>query len=159
VSSTGKPQRLRAVSYRDQDGSEPASDFTDALPVKQQVVLDNQIDRINERCTTAQPDLPFPHSSQVDGQLRELRCHYGRSLYRVLYRRSGNLVILLHPLSKTTAQIPASEIKIAKERWADFEQRMEALNRKRPRAIGGDAPEGLFTLIKYGKLGPERSAW
>ena len=58
VSSTGKPKRLRAVLYRDQDGSEPASDFIDALPIRQQVVLDNQIDRINELCTTAQPDLP-----------------------------------------------------------------------------------------------------
>jgi hypothetical protein len=28
--------------------------------------------------------------------LRELRCHYGRRLYRVFYRRSGRLVILLH---------------------------------------------------------------
>jgi phage-related protein len=140
VSSTGKPKRLRAVYYRDQDGSEPVSDFIDALPVRQQVVLDNQIDRMNELCTTAQPDLPFPHSSQVDGQLRELRCHYGRSLYRILYRRSGNLVILLHAQSKTTAKIPASDIRIANERWADFKQRMEALPRKRPRAIGGDAP-------------------
>ncbi len=140
MSSTGKPKRLRAVYYRDQDGREPVSDFIDVLPVKQQVVLDNQIDRINELCTTTQPDLPFPHSSQVEGQLRELRCHYGRSLYRILYRRSGNLVILLHALAKTTAQIPAADIKIAKERWADFKQRMEALPRKRPRAIGGDAP-------------------
>ena len=136
----GNPKRLRAVYYRAPDGREPVSDFIDALPVKQQVVLDNQIDRINELCTTAQPDLPFPHSSQVDGQLRELRCHYGRSLYRILYRRSGNLVILLHALSKTTAKIPAADIKIANERFADFKQRMEALPRKRPRSIGGDAP-------------------
>ena len=66
------------------------------------------------------------------GQLRELRCHYGRSLYRVLYRRSGNFVILLHALSKTTAKIPASDIEIANGRFADFKQRMEALPRKRP---------------------------
>ena len=137
---TGNPKRFRAVYYRTRDGSEPVSDFIDVLPVKQQVVLDNQIDRINELCTTAQPDLPFPHSSQVDGQLRELRCHFGRSLYRVLYRRSGNLVILLHALSKTTAKIPASDIKITNELFADFRRRMEALPRKPPRAIGGDAP-------------------
>lgn len=137
---TGNPKRLRAVYYRAPDGREPVSDFIDALPVKRQVVLDNQIERINELCTTAQPDLPFPHSSQVDGQLRELRCHFGRSLYRILYRRSGNLVVLLHALSKTTAKIPASDIETANERFADLRKRMEALPRKRPRAIGSDAP-------------------
>jgi hypothetical protein len=91
------------------------------------------------------PTFPSHTAHRVDGQLRELRCHYGRSLYRVLHRRSGNLVILLHALSKTTAKIPASEIKIGNERWADFKQRMEALPRKRPRAIGGD-PETLRKL-------------
>jgi len=40
----------------------------------------------------------------VDGQVRELRCHYGRSLYRVLYRRSGTFLILLHSLSKTKTE-------------------------------------------------------
>ena len=59
MAPTGNPKRLRAVYYRASDGREPVSDFIDALPVKQQVVLDNQIDRINELCTTAQPDLPF----------------------------------------------------------------------------------------------------
>jgi len=29
--------------------------------------------------------LPFPYSSQVEGRLRELRVHYTRKLYRVLY--------------------------------------------------------------------------
>ena len=39
---------------------------------------------------------------QVDGQLRELRCHYGRDLYRILYQRSGNLFILPHAIEKRT---------------------------------------------------------
>jgi len=41
---------------------------------------------------------PFPHSSQIDGELRELRelrSHYGHVLYRILYRRSLNLIIPL----------------------------------------------------------------
>jgi hypothetical protein len=33
--------------------------------------------------------LPFPWSSQLEGELRELRCHYGSEHDRVLYRRSG----------------------------------------------------------------------
>jgi phage-related protein len=53
------------------------------------------------------------HGSQVDGELRELRCHYGPVLYRVLYRRSKNLFILLHMLRKNTGRLPASDIEIA----------------------------------------------
>src|SRR5579862_3541396 len=57
--------------------------------------LDNQIDRLNT-LGSDEPPPPFPHSSQIEGELRELRCHCGRDLYRVLYRRSENLFILLH---------------------------------------------------------------
>lgn len=78
---------LRAVYYRAPEGSEPVNKFIDGLSVKRQVALDNQIDRLN-MLTTANPHLPFPHSSQVEGELCELRCHFGRELYRILYRRS-----------------------------------------------------------------------
>ncbi len=103
------------------------------------MALDNQIDRLN-MLSPANPHLPFPHSSQVRGELRELRCHYGRELFRVLYRRSRNLVILLHIFRKDTGAIPESEIRIAEERWADFQARMNAKRRRRPRAAGHDAP-------------------
>ena len=88
----------------------------------------------------ANPHLPFPHSSQVEGELRELRCHFGRELYRVLYRRSKNLIVLLHIFRKDTGKIPLSEIEAAKQRWADFKKRMEAQPRRKPRAVGHDAP-------------------
>lgn len=61
----------------------------------------NQVDRLN-LLSDELPHLPFPHSSQVEGELRELRCHYGRTHYRVLYRRSDRLLILLHAFAKRT---------------------------------------------------------
>jgi phage-related protein len=57
----------------------------------------------------------------------------------VLYRRSGNLFVLLHIIRKTSKAVPRAEIEIAKERWRDFKDQMEARPRKRPRAAGGDA--------------------
>jgi hypothetical protein len=90
--------------------------------------------------SSAAPHLPFPHSSQVDGELRELRCHYGRDLYRVLYCRSANLIVLLHAFRKNTRAVPAADIRIALERWADFRERMNAPRRTPPRAAGRDAP-------------------
>ena len=74
---------LRAVYYRAPNGSEPVDKFIEKLAAKRQVVLDNQIDRLN-MLTAERPHLPFPHSSQAEGELRELRCHFGSELYRVL---------------------------------------------------------------------------
>jgi phage-related protein len=131
--------KLHALYYRAADGSEPVDAFIDALTVKRQVAIDNQIERLN-MLTTENPHLPFPHSSQVEGELRELRCHFGSDLYRVLYRRSRNLIILLHMFRKNTGKIPQSEIEVANQRWDDFKARMDAKPRRGPRAAGRDAP-------------------
>ncbi len=124
------------VYYRAGDGTEPVDAFIDTLEPKVQVALDNQIDRI----ALFGPRLPFPHSSQVEGELRELRCHYGNTLYRVLYRRSDNLFVLLHILEKRTGTIREADKRIAHERWGDFKRRMEESPRRPPRAAGHDAP-------------------
>jgi phage-related protein len=131
---------MQAVYYRAQDGAEPVDAFIESLrnPAKQ-AVLDNQIDRLN-MLRTSDPPLPFPWSSQVEGELRELRCHHGAELYRILYRRSRNLFVLLHMFRKDTGAIPEAEKRIARERWDDFKARMDAQQRRRPRAAGHDAP-------------------
>ncbi|MBA2338202.1 MAG: type II toxin-antitoxin system RelE/ParE family toxin [Acidimicrobiia bacterium] len=116
---------FHAVYYRSLDGDEPVRAFLDDLDDEVHAVLAQQIDRLNLFIDTV-PHLPFPHSSQVDGELRELRCHYGRQLYRVLCRRSDRLLVLLHMFSKRTAKIPASDIDLAQQRWDDFKERMDA---------------------------------
>jgi len=129
----------QAVYYRDPAGREPVREFIEALDEREQASLDNQIDRLN-LLSDEVPHLPFPHSSQIEGDLRELRCHHGRSLYRVLYRRSDRLIILLHVFAKRSAQVPEGEVQVARERWLDFKARMEADPRVPPRAAGRDAP-------------------
>jgi len=131
--------RTQAVYYRADDGSEPVNEFIDALEVRKQAAVDLQIDRLNDQSPAA-PPLPFPHSSQVRGALRELRCHYGPELYRVLYRRSGNLVVLLHMVRKDTGKLREADIAVAETRWADFKARMDGQRRRPPRAAGHDAP-------------------
>jgi phage-related protein len=130
---------FQAVYYRDPQGFEPVPDFVDALPEQIQAAVENQIARLN-LLTDEIPHLPFPHSSQINGEPRELRCHHGRRLYRILYRRSGRLVIGLHVFPKRSAKIPAADIDLAQQRWADFKARMNATHRVPPRAAGRDAP-------------------
>jgi phage-related protein len=123
-----------AVYYRDADGTQPVDDFLEGIgDPRCQALLDLQIDRMNGLPVEA-PPLPFPATSQVDGPLRELRCHCGKTLYRILYRRSDNLFVLLHAFRKTAAKVPQSEIDIARARWSDFEARMQADPREPPRA-------------------------
>jgi len=129
---------MQAVYYRDPKGREPVNDFIDQLPSERQEEIDHTISLLN-RLSPNDPPLPFPHSSQVDGQLRELRCHYGRDLYRILYRRSRNLFVLLHIVEKRTKALPRAEIDVANERWADFQRRMNSRPRRPPRAAGRDS--------------------
>lgn len=131
--------KTQAIYYRDRRGAQPVVTFIDDLPLKHRVAVDVAIDRLNG-LSPSEPPLAFPASSQVDGELRELRCHYGPVLYRVLYRRSGNLLVLLHALRKNSAKVPAADIVIANARWQDFKERMDAKPRRPPRAAGDDAP-------------------
>ncbi|HEY7892177.1 MAG TPA: type II toxin-antitoxin system RelE/ParE family toxin [Solirubrobacteraceae bacterium] len=130
---------MQAVFYRDASGREPVRDFLGSLDDDSQAAIEHQIVRLN-LLTNAVPHLPFPHSSQVDGELRELRCHYGRELYRILYRRSGQLIVLLHVFAKRSVKIDQRDIRTAQARWDDFKARMDAKPRIPPRAAGRDAP-------------------
>jgi phage-related protein len=58
----------------------------------------------------------------------------------VLYRRSGNLIILLHMFRKDSGRVPEGELDVARRRWEDFRARMDAPRRRPPRAAGRDAP-------------------
>ena len=114
--------------------------FIDALrPAEAQVAVDDKCDLLNGLPENA-PTLAFPHSSQIEGALRELRCHYGRTLYRILYQRSGKLFVLLHAIEKHTGNVPPADIALAKARFKDFRSRMDAHPRVPPRAAGHDAP-------------------
>ncbi len=130
---------MQAVFYRDPTGNEPVLEVLDSLPDRKRAVIENQLDRLNMQ-EPDEPPLPQPWTSQIEGELREFRAHYGAEHYRVLYRRSGNLLVLLHMTRKTTSGVPKRDIAIAKERWTDFKRRMDAARRTPPRAAGHDAP-------------------
>jgi hypothetical protein len=65
--------------HRDPRGHEPVDAFIESLDrAPAQVAIDNAIDLLNGLSPSA-PPLAFPHSSQLVGELRELRAHYGRT--------------------------------------------------------------------------------
>ncbi len=129
----------QAKFFRDLSGREPVNDFIDTLPPRTQQVIDDQIDFLNGLPPEA-PPLAFPHSSQLRGAMRELRCHYGSTLYRILYSRSRNFFILLHIIEKRSGTISERDIDLAEQRFREFRARMDAFPRRPPRAAGHDAP-------------------
>jgi phage-related protein len=130
-----KSDRLVAKYYRLADGTMPVREFIDELPEAQQVLIENFIDRINTLCTVQNPHLPAPDSLQIEGELRELRPTARGNHYRILYCRSDRMVILLHIFRKKTDKTPEAEKRTARNRWADFQARMDADPRVQPSSI------------------------
>lgn len=134
--------KTQAVFYCDKHGVEPVERFLETLPRKYVRKIHEYIgENLNGKPADAPPP-QFPISSQIEGELRELRIRVGKARYRILYQRSGNLIVLLHAFVKSTSAVPKSEKALARRRMTDFKQRMDAKIRVPPRAAGGDAPPG-----------------
>jgi phage-related protein len=125
------------VYFRDSHGYEPVNGFIDGLPSDHQESIDRKIGRLS----AFGPMLPSPHSKQVKGKLRRLKCDYDGRAYRVLYHEAENgFIVLLHAFIKKTPKIPPAEVAQAQSRWSDFKARMGAAQPVPPRAVGHDAP-------------------
>jgi phage-related protein len=137
------PGQTQAVYYRDPAGDEPVNSFLDALAAtnpRAAAKVDDYVEEyLNDNDASAPPP-EHPISSQVDGELRELRVRFAKTRYRLLYRRSGLLVVLLHIFEKGTDRLPPRDREVAIERFDDFRSRMDADPRRPPRAAGHDAP-------------------
>lgn len=130
----------QAIFYRDESGREPVDEFLESLPAKQAAKIDAYVDEYLNGRTEDAPPPEFPLSSQIEGELRELRIRFGKTRYRILYQRSENLIVLLHAFEKNTGTVPAVDKETAQRRMVDFKQRMDANPRVPPRAAGQDAP-------------------
>lgn len=130
----------QAVYFRDKRGLEPVNRFLDALPPKRAAKIDGYVDEYLNGKPLDAPPPEFPITSQIDGELRELRVRFANTRYRLLYQRSGSLFVLLHAFEKNTGAVPSAEKALAMRRIADFKRRMNAEPRVPPRAAGKDAP-------------------
>src|SRR5271157_750163 len=99
--------------YKDESGGRPVEEFLEALPAGHVGKGWQVLQMLEERG----PHLPFPYSSQVEGRLRELRVHYGRTLYRILYYGDAQRTfVLLHAFEKRTQALSAEDVALARKR-------------------------------------------
>jgi phage-related protein len=103
--------------YESEEEGTPVAAFLDALEPPRRAKVLAMIRLLEEQG----PALPFPYSSQIRGRLRELRAHFGREQYRVLYFGApGRVFVLLHGFVKRTAQTPSRDIDIGEARMARY---------------------------------------
>ena len=99
--------RSQAVYYRDSRGAEPVDEFIEALAPKRAAKIDEFVEEYLNGQLPEAPPRAFPITSQIEGELRELRVRFANTRYRILYQRSENLVVLLHALEKDIGASPS----------------------------------------------------
>jgi len=106
--------------YEDEAGKRPVEEFLERLSEPQL----GKILQVLQMLEEWGPRLPFPYSSQVEGRLRELRVHYGRTLYRVFcYADATRTFVLLHAFEKRSQALPETELRLALKRMARDQDR------------------------------------
>jgi hypothetical protein len=107
--------------YEDAESNYPVEQFLDELTEKHRAKLLALIKMLKEYG----PTLPFPYSSQVEGKLRELRTQVGKTRLRILYFGDANQVFqLLHGVVKDTQKLEESDIREARNRMTQHENRL-----------------------------------
>jgi hypothetical protein len=137
----GDAAAIRAMSRRGEDGGNArrsrvsavdgwtvryhpsAGVEADAAPAQERKAIDNAVDKL----VSLGPLLPFPHSSKVmgdpGGALRELRPRAGRSPWRCIYGRIGDVFVIAAVGPEAQKDKPGFEraVATAKTRLAEVE--------------------------------------
>lgn len=96
----------------------------DAIPPQERKAVDNAVDKL----ASLGPTLPFPHSSKVmggaGGSLRELRPRAGRSPWRCIYERIGDVFVIgaVGPEAQKDKAGFDSAVSAAKARLAEIDR-------------------------------------
>lgn len=106
--------------YKTEDGKEPVSDFLDSLDDKMAAKLIGLMEILEEKGT----ELRMPYSEYLNDGIFELRCKLGSNITRALYFfYSGKRIVVTNGFVKKRQKTPPEEIKLAKDRRADWIRR------------------------------------
>jgi hypothetical protein len=112
--------------YVEDDDRAPVEEFLDSLPERVRAKALAVIKLLEKEG----PRLPFPYSSQVEGQLRELRTQYAKEKIRILYfGDSRRVFVLLHGVIKRTEKLGESDKRTADSRMKSHLDRLKRKNK------------------------------
>ncbi|MCQ2081353.1 MAG: type II toxin-antitoxin system RelE/ParE family toxin [Lachnospiraceae bacterium] len=112
---------FEVIFFEKENGDCPVEEFIDSLDVKMRAKMVGLLELLEEKGN----QLREPYSKPIDDGIFEIRCKVGNNITRVLYffYYEGK-IILTNGFVKKTQKTPPEEIKLAKERRADFKERM-----------------------------------
>jgi phage-related protein len=120
MATRGEQVAWEVTYYETADGECPVRGFLDSLPKAHRAKVFATISRLRDQG----PALGFPHTSQVSGKIREIRTHFGRHLYRLLYFMDRQRrAVLLDAFEKKSAKVPSERVAAALSRVEDHQER------------------------------------
>ena len=115
---------FEVIFYEKENGDCPVEEFLSSLDVKMRAKMVGLLELLEEKGN----QLREPYSKSISDGIFEIRCKVGNNITRVLYFfYFEGKIILTNGFVKTTQKTPPEEIKLAKERRADFKERMGKL--------------------------------
>ena len=114
--------QFTVIAYEKENGESPVEDFINGLDVKMRAKVYGLLSILQDKGNT----LREPYSKHLDDEIFELRCKVGSNITRVLYFfYYEGIIVLTNGFVKKTQKTPPGEIALAKERRADYIERME----------------------------------
>lgn len=111
---------FEVVYYELSDGTEPVKDFIEAQPVKMRAKIAMELSVLQDLGN----ELREPYSKHLEDGIFEMRCKVGADITRLLYFFcGGKIVVLTNGFVKKGRKTPRAEIKLAKQRRADYLER------------------------------------
>jgi phage-related protein len=113
---------FEVIFYEKENGDCPVEEFIKSQDIKMRAKIVGLLELLEEKGN----QLREPYSKPIVDGIFEIRCKVGNNITRVLYffYYEGKIV-LTNGFVKKSQKTPPEEIKLAKERRADFKERME----------------------------------
>jgi phage-related protein len=111
------PQRLDAVFFRLESGSEPVREWLKSLRKDERKAIGEDIAYVQFKWPIGKPRV-----DHLRGSVWEVRTSLTKRIARTLFAVEGRQMVLLHAFIKKTQQTPNDDIKLAEKRFKEWQR-------------------------------------
>ena len=111
------PQRLDAVFFRLESGSEPVREWLKSLRKDERKAIGEDIAYVQFKWPIGKPRV-----DHLRGSVWEVRTSLTKRIARTLFAVEGRQMVVLHAFIKKTQQTPNDDIKLAEKRFKEWQR-------------------------------------